>query len=84
MVIPSGVTPPALGQVPQGEQPSLVHALVMGDGQRHGQAVGTTGPPAEQLEAELRPRVEAHNEAVIENRQSGWLEHDPTDLGLDM
>jgi hypothetical protein len=76
--------PPALSQVPEGEDETLIDPLMMGDGQAHGQVVGPPSATAERFEAKLWPRIEPHDQAVVEDSQFGRLEHDPADLGLDV
>jgi hypothetical protein len=49
-------TPPALSQVPEGQQQPIIDALVIGDGEGNRQRVSAPGGAIEELHAELRPR----------------------------
>ena len=77
-------TPPALGQVPEGQQQPIIDALVMGDCQGNRQRVCAPGGAAEELHAELRPRSYACHQTVVEHGQTRRLEHHPGHLGLDV
>jgi len=46
--------------------------------------VRATGSTGKQLDAELRPRVDALNEPMVEDRELGVLEHDPAHLRVDV
>ncbi len=76
--------PPAFGQMPEGQQKPIVHPLVMGDGQRDGQVMGAPRAPGEQLHAKLWPGLHAHHQAVVEDGESGRLEHEPAYLRMNM
>jgi hypothetical protein len=77
-------TPPALSQVPEGQQEPIIDALVMGDRQRNRQRVRAPGGAAEELHAELRPRRHACHQTVVEHGQTRRLEHDPAHFGVDV
>jgi len=62
-------TPPALSQVPEGQQQPIIDARVMGDRQGNRQRVRTPGGAAEQLHAELRPRRYACHQTLVEHGQ---------------
>jgi hypothetical protein len=77
-------TPPALSQVPEGQQQPIIDARVMGDRQGNRQRVRAPGGTAEQLHTELRPRRYACHQTVVEHGQTRRLEHHPAHLGLDV
>jgi hypothetical protein len=56
--------------------------VVVGDRERDGEMVRPPRAAVEQLHAELRPRHDAHDQAMIEHGQAGVLEHLPPDLRL--
>ena len=57
---------------------------MVGNRQSYGQRMGSPSPTREELHPELRPRVYAGHQAVIEHRQRSRLEHYPADLSLDV
>ena len=75
---------PPLGQMPEGQEKTIVDALVMGDRERHRQVVRSAGATGKELDAELRPRIHPHHEPVIEHGEPSVLEDDPTDFRVDM
>jgi hypothetical protein len=75
---------PSLGEVPQRQQQAIVDALMVRDRERDGEVVGAPGAAIEQLQAELRPGSDAHDEVVIEDGQSARLENRPSDLRPDV
>ena len=75
---------PALGQVPERQQEPVVDALVMGDRERDREVVRTARAAAEELDAELRERRDALDDAVVEHREPHRIEHVPADLGADV
>ena len=76
--------PPALGEMPERQQQAVVDALVVGDRQRDGEMVRAARATVEQLDAELRPGVDAGHQRVVEDGQARVLEHLPADLGADV
>ena len=75
---------PAFGQVPQGQEQPVVDALVMGDRECDGQVMGPSGATGKEFHAQLRPRVHALDQAVIEDRETSRLEHGPSNLGMNV
>jgi hypothetical protein len=59
----------------------VLDALVVGDRQCDRQVMRAPGAAVEELDAELRPGVDASDERVVEHSQARFLEHLPADLG---
>jgi hypothetical protein len=75
---------PALREVPEREEEAVVDALVVHDGERDREVVRAAGPTVEELHAQLGPGHDPLDEAVVEHRQAGRLEHHPADLRADV
>ena len=54
----------------------------MCDRESDGQMVRPPRAPGEQLNAELRPGIHAHDQTVVQDGQSRRLEHEPPHFGL--
>jgi hypothetical protein len=76
--------PPAIRQVPERQQQPFIDALMVGDRQANGERMGAPGATGEELDADLRPGIDARHQTVIEHRQIGWLQHNPPHLGMDV
>jgi hypothetical protein len=75
---------PALRQVPEREQQSIVDSLMVGDRQRHRERVRAARPAIEELQPELRPWVHPHDQVMIEHGEPRWFQHDPANLRLNV
>jgi hypothetical protein len=73
---------PALRQVPEREQQSIVDSLMVGDRERHRERVRAARPAIEELQPELRPWVHPHDQAMIEYGEPRRFQHDPANLRL--
>ena len=71
---------PPLGEMPERQEQPIVDTLMVGDRERHREVMGSSRPAVEQLQPELRPRDDAHDELVIEDSKPGRLEDHPADL----
>ena len=79
-----GHASPALGEVPERQDQPVLDALVMGDGERDREVVGTPCAAREELDAELREGHHALDEPVVQDGEVRRLEHAPAHLGADV